>query len=493
MAGHGLSLSSRLRGTGRHKHRRQEHGLQAPKPFTLGMVSGLQLPLDVAVLTASAAIAYAIWLVGDPYVRWQDYALLTGAGMLLAINAFFLSGLYRPDMIQRPGTSLRRTIACWLGVSAVLIAAGFVTKTSENYSRLWALSWFGLGLALLVVERALFFVQTARLATQGKLHRTVAIVGRGPLPERLAAHFAANPAHGIKVEGTFTDENRPVTGDVDGNLLDLVAAVRRGVIDTVIVAVPKFSERRLRHIVDLLADLPVDIRLCPGSVPIQFMQAPVSHYAGIPMFHVMDRPLANWRYAAKEAEDRFLALCILLMISPILLTVAAAIKLDSRGPIFFRQKRHGYNNQLIEVFKFRTMYSDMTDANASQLTQKDDPRITPIGKILRKYSLDELPQFINVLRGEMSIVGPRPHAISAKAAGMLYRDAVAHYASRHRVKPGITGWAQINGWRGPTDTVRQIQKRVEYDLYYIDNWSLWLDLKIILLTPFKGVTGQNAF
>lgn len=495
MTQHGLSLSSRLYRVGRRGVQLQQEaqGLQTPKPFTPAMISGLRLPIDIVVLIATAAASYAFWLLGSPYAPWQDYALLTAAGTLLAINTFYLAGQYQPDILKRPGTALRRMIVCWLGVAAVLIAASFLTKTSENYSRLWALSWFGLSLASLVVAHGLFFLQTARWTAQGKLQRTVAIVGKRHLTERLAAHFDANPADGIRVCGIFTDENLPASKTNDGNLLNLAAQVRRGTVDTVIIALPNFSERRLRHIVNALDDLPIDIRLCPGSVPLRFMQAKISLYAGIPMFHVADRPLASWRYAVKEAEDRLLALLILLIISPILLAIAAIIRLDSRGPIFFRQKRYGYNNQLIEVFKFRTMHDDMRDANASQLTQKDDPRITPVGRVLRRFSLDELPQFINVLRGEMSIVGPRPHAVSAKAAGLLYRDAVTHYTSRHRVKPGITGWAQINGWRGPTDTVRQIQKRVEHDLYYIDNWSLWLDIKIILLTPFKGVAGQNAF
>jgi lipopolysaccharide/colanic/teichoic acid biosynthesis glycosyltransferase len=169
------------------------------------------------------------------------------------------------------------------------------------------------------------------------------------------------------------------------------------------------------------------------------------------------------------------------------------IKLDSPGPVLFRQKRYGFNNQLIEVFKFRSMYTHMTDHNAVQLTRRNDPRITKLGAFLRRTSLDELPQFINVVRGEMSIVGPRPHALSAKAGELLYQDAVKYYDARHRVKPGITGWAQINGWRGETDTVEQIRKRVEHDLYYIEHWSILLDLKIIVRTVVGGFTGTHAF
>ncbi len=173
--------------------------------------------------------------------------------------------------------------------------------------------------------------------------------------------------------------------------------------------------------------------------------------------------------------------------------VALAIKLDSKGPVLFRQKRYGFNNELIEVFKFRSMYVDQTDANAAKLVTKDDPRVTRVGRFIRKTSLDELPQLFNVLKGELSLVGPRPHALQAKAADRLYQDVVDGYFARHRVKPGITGWAQINGWRGETDTREKIQKRVEHDLYYIENWSVLFDLYILLKTPFALLRGENAY
>jgi exopolysaccharide biosynthesis polyprenyl glycosylphosphotransferase len=184
---------------------------------------------------------------------------------------------------------------------------------------------------------------------------------------------------------------------------------------------------------------------------------------------------------------------ILTLISPLLLFIALLIRLDSPGPVLFRQKRYGLNNRLIEVLKFRTMYHEARDENAEQLTRRNDPRVTRVGAFLRRTSMDELPQFLNVLRGEMSIVGPRPHALAAKAGRLLYQDAVRYYDSRHRMKPGITGWAQVNGWRGETDTVEQIRKRVEHDLYYIENWSIRLDLKIIIRTVLGGFTGRHAY
>ncbi len=482
-----------------HLDRRQSARPAQPcKPISASMACGLLMPLDIAALVVSAGFAYVIWLVKDPYSSWTEYGLVVAFGTLLAVNIFHLVGLYESDILRQPGLTIRRVVVCWFGVAGVLVAVSFLTKTSDEYSRLWALMWRGLGLAALLGLRWLFFVQTARWAADGRLQRNVAIVGPGTLAERLVAQFATNPIAGVRVAGIFTDADRPVPsrrnrGAPDGNLKDLVMRIRREPIDTVIVALPKLAERRLLRILDQLSEVPVDVRLCPGPVALRLTDRGISHYAGVPTLNVTDRPLADWRYAAKEVEDRLLATLILLLIAPVMIAITILIKLNSAGPVFFRQKRYGYNNQLIEVLKFRTMYHDRQDLRAELLTQRNDPRVTPIGAFLRRWSLDELPQFINVLRGEMSIVGPRPHAVSAKAGGLLYQEAVLHYASRHRVKPGITGWAQINGWRGTTETVRQIQKRVEHDLYYIENWSLWLDLKIIFLTIFKGFTGQNAY
>jgi exopolysaccharide biosynthesis polyprenyl glycosylphosphotransferase len=213
----------------------------------------------------------------------------------------------------------------------------------------------------------------------------------------------------------------------------------------------------------------------------------------VPVVTVMHRPLTDWKLIAKECEDRILGFAILVLISPLLAVIGLLIKLESPGPALFKQMRYGYNNRLIEVWKFRTMRHDLTDKDAERLTTRNDPRVTKLGAFLRRTSLDELPQFINVVRGEMSIVGPRPHARSAKAGGLLYQDAVADYAVRHKVKPGITGLAQVSGWRGETRTVEQIQRRVEHDIAYINDWSLMKDLKIIVLTIFTGFGGRNAY
>jgi exopolysaccharide biosynthesis polyprenyl glycosylphosphotransferase len=213
---------------------------------------------------------------------------------------------------------------------------------------------------------------------------------------------------------------------------------------------------------------------------------------GISLLNVVNRPLRDWNIVVKDMEDRGLAVFLLFLCLPLIMIVALAIKFESRGPVLFWQNRRGFNNEIIRVCKFRTMRDDFRDEDGEVLTKRNDPRVTRVGNFLRRSSIDELPQLLNVLKGEMSIVGPRPHAISAKAGGKAYDQAVMSYAARHRVKPGITGWAQINGWRGETDTIEKLQRRVEHDLYYIEHWSVIFDLKILSLTPIAVLKGRNA-
>ncbi|MGH6887044.1 MAG: exopolysaccharide biosynthesis polyprenyl glycosylphosphotransferase, partial [Geminicoccales bacterium] len=258
-------------------------------------------------------------------------------------------------------------------------------------------------------------------------------------------------------------------------------------------AIPWTAEESLVSIFSQLRCLPIDVRLAPGPIGYRLLSRPVSHLAQLPLLHVADRPLDDWGRMLKWLEDRLLGSLILLLIAPLMALIALAVKLDSPGPVLFRQKRFGLNNELIEVLKFRTMRNDRCDQDGVVSTQMDDARLTRVGAFLRRTSLDELPQFINVLRGEMSIVGPRPHATQTKAGDKLLEEVVAEYRVRHKVKPGITGWAQINGWRGTIDSVEKLRNRVEFDIYYLENWSLLFDLKIIALTPLKGFIGKEAY
>ena len=239
--------------------------------------------------------------------------------------------------------------------------------------------------------------------------------------------------------------------------------------------------------------LPVDIRLAAHSHGLSFRPRAYSHVGSVPCLDLSDRPLGDGDRLVKSVFDRVVAVLALILLSPVMALVALAVKLDSPGPVFFRQRRHGFNNELVDVWKFRSMRTDMTDHSASRLVTKGDARVTKVGRIIRKTSLDELPQLFNVLNGTLSLVGPRPHAAQAKAADRLYHDVVDGYFARHKVKPGITGLAQIRGWRGETDTEEKIQGRVAADLEYIENWSLGLDLYVLAMTPVALLKSDNAY
>ena len=233
-------------------------------------------------------------------------------------------------------------------------------------------------------------------------------------------------------------------------------------------------------------------RLSPEFIGVDLLHRRTTNQFNVPMLSVLEKPVSGWGAISKTILDFTVATTMLILASPLLLAVMLAIKLDSPGPIFFRQKRYGFNNQLIEVLKFRSMYADQADHNAETITRKNDPRITRVGAFIRRFSIDELPQIFNVLTGDMSVVGPRPHAIRAKAGDVLYEDVIDQYAVRHKVKPGITGWAQVNGWRGDTHNEASLIGRLEHDLYYIDNWSVLLDLSIILRTVIVVLHGKNS-
>jgi Undecaprenyl-phosphate glucose phosphotransferase len=280
-----------------------------------------------------------------------------------------------------------------------------------------------------------------------------------------------------------------VIGDT-GTLLQMI---RKGVLDEVVITIPWTPTARIQRLLVRLSETPVWVSLAIGPIAEGLRIQGVAVLGGVPVVRLSDRPIRGLRRVGKELEDVILASLILVAILPLLILVALAIKLDSPGPVFFRQPRRGFNGQPFGVLKFRTMYAAATDPLGQRQAMRNDPRVTRVGAWLRHTSIDELPQLVNVLRGEMSLVGPRPHAHGTTVEGRLFHKAVKRYAARHRVKPGITGWAQVNGWRGETDVTVKLEERLRHDLYYIENWSLWLDCVILartLLVPFRR---RNAF
>ena len=470
----------------------------AQQPISEPIVSGLLRSADVLFVLLAGGASFWLWVLHEPQISWQAYAVVVILGGLLTLNLFHVAGAYRFQVLASAREAIGRAALGWIGVAGILLAISFLTKSSTEFSRGWSLLWCVGSFGSIAAARLVVAATIARWRQSGRLSKNVVVIGAGSVGQRLLRHLNAHPEPGLKVVGLYDDrlERLPkccMGYPILGNLDRLLEDARERHIDMIMVALPLAADWRLTRVLEKLRLLPIDVRLCPDQLAFRLRPCEVSHVSGLTLLNVLDRPFRDWRMVGKAIEDRVLSALILLLIAPVMLAIALAIKLDSPGPVFFRQRRYGFNNQLIEIFKFRTMYVHAADEKAEQLTRRNDPRVTRIGGLLRRLSLDELPQFINVLRGEMSIVGPRPHAVAAKAGGLLYQDAVLDYAARHRVKPGITGWAQVNGWRGETEVVQQIERRVEHDLYYIEHWSLLFDLKIILMTVVGGFAGRYAY
>lgn len=393
-----------------------------------------------------------------------------------------------------------RALAAWSLVFVTLTTVIFAFKAHDQISRVWTISWYATGAVSIVLFRLSLRSLVQHWTETGRLKRRTVIVGGGKDAEELVEAIRTSAEGDIELYGLFddrVDERSPemVAGCPKlGPVSALPEFARRTKLDLVLVSMPLSAEKRLLEMLKQLWVLPVDIRLSAHMSKLKFTAKSYSYVGDLPVFEMADRPISDWNLVFKWLFDKLVAVSALIILSPVMLAIALAVKLDSKGPVLFRQKRHGFNNELIDIYKFRSMYTAQSDVKATKLVTKDDPRVTRVGRFIRKSSLDELPQLFNVLKGELSIVGPRPHALEAKAANTLYYDAVEGYFARHRVKPGITGWAQIHGWRGETDSVEKIMKRVHYDLYYIENWSIFLDLYILFMTPFSLVSQrENAY
>jgi Undecaprenyl-phosphate glucose phosphotransferase len=470
------------------------------RPFWLSpeLVAFVLGALDWGLVLAAAVAAFAVYFgvmeqtVASPqrHILTAFFAATVFAGM------FERLGGYRSKQLSRLSWQVTRVPVTWGFTVAVLLAAGFLSKTSEIYSRGWAVVWIISTPILLVMGRCLFHTAMVTRAERGYLARNIAIVGAGTEGQRLIEGLREDKS--VIIRGVFDDRKSRLPGSVCGFSVrgttdDLLNFARQATIDEVIMALPLDADQRLRSLCNKMKALAIDVRLSLEPLAEAFNVRGLGYVGTVPVFEVVDRPLKNWRALAKLMEDRILGLLLLVFVAPLLAAIAILIKLDSPGPVFFLQKRFGFNNEVIRVLKFRTMHIDRSDPSGAQRTVRNDPRVTRFGHILRWFSFDELPQLINVVRGEMSLVGPRPHAVAMKAGDRLYCDAVERYLHRHRVKPGITGWAQVNGLRGEVDTLEKAHARVAHDLYYIEHWSPWLDLKILLKTAGILASGENAY
>lgn len=446
--------------------------------------------LVIVALTGLAiyAVRFGITSVNDPYRGGIILAVL------LTLIIFPASRVYRSWRGQSLTMEILHVWAAWAAVLAALFALTWMMKTTDAYSRLWVLGWFASGLVLFALNRFVARRVLGSIRAHGIDTRKVVLVGATHSGKKIVEATRSSPWMGLDVIGYVeTPHDQVSIDDLPrlGNIDEFVTTTATtGACEQLWIALPMRAEQDIRRITAAVNDTTTTIRLIPDLFGYELLNQQATELAGIPVITMRGSRITGHTRIVKAIEDRVLSALILIFISPLMLLLAIGVKLSSPGPIFFKQKRRGLNGEEVKVWKFRSMRAHVEKVGLVTQATKGDPRVTRFGAFLRRTSLDELPQFINVLCGTMSIVGPRPHATEHDD---YYKPLVNGYAQRHSVKSGITGLAQINGFRGETETIDKMAKRVELDLMYIRNWTVWLDAKIIFYTIIHGFSDRNAY
>ena len=426
----------------------------------------------------------------------DEYVVVISFIWLSTVMLFQFTGLYHFEAIIRPWAVIDKLLIAFSTAFLFLFAIAFALKVSEFYSRLWVGSFAVSSCSLTIFARILVAIVIEKLSDMRLFSRNAIVAGSGKQAAHLLKHLQKHGSRFVSVAGVFTDDPSLSSHDLDrnkvlGRMDCLIPYVRANEIDDIFLAMPWSAEQEIMALVEKFRELPVNVYLISDLIGFRIdLREPPGHFDRLPIREIMGRPLSGWDVVTKSAFDYLIAGIAVIALLPFAGLVALAIKIDSPGPVFFRQKRLGFNNKEFTIYKFRSMQDALSSDDRTVQARPNDPRVTRLGRILRRTSIDELPQLINVLNGSMSLVGPRPHAIDHNEE---YSRKIRGYFSRHRVKPGITGWAQVNGWRGETDTVEKMQRRVEYDIYYTDNWSLSFDLQILARTLVICLTGRNAY
>ena len=464
------------------------------------VISGAVRAIDFILLSLVGTALYLAYVAPTSSFTWEYPAGIV-AMSAVAVACFQAADIYNLQMFRGRVRQLTRMVSAWAFVFLLFIGVSFFAKFGSAVSRVWLASFFLVGLAALVAQRTVLRILIIRWAHQGRLARRTVIVGADVNGEQLIRELQSQEDSDIQILGVFDDRSDKRSMDIIagapklGKIDDIIEFARRTRVDLVLFALPISAEMRIIEMLKKLWVLPVDIRLSAHTNKLRFRPRSYSYLGKVPTLDVFEAPITDWDLVMKWLFDRVVGGIALLCALPLMALIALAIKLDSPGPVLFRQKRFGFNNERIDVFKFRSLYHDQADPLAKTVVTKGDKRVTRVGRFIRKSSIDELPQLFNVvLKGNLSLVGPRPHAVQQRLQSQLLDEAVDGYFARHRVKPGITGWAQINGWRGEVDSEEKIQKRVEFDLYYIENWSVLFDAYILFRTPISLLTkNENAY
>jgi Undecaprenyl-phosphate glucose phosphotransferase len=463
-------------------------------PFSSSIITGC-LVLVESVSIILIGLVMQTFLIGWPADVAEYYVSATMFIFLSTIMLLNFAGQYQFDALMKPVENIDKIIVACITAFFLLLAIAFSFKVSDTYSRKWMYIFAFSSTFAIVSYRIVGSWILIHLSRRGILARNIVVLGAGPQAERFLKRVRQDNPPFMSVLGVFDVEGSksgllegyPVHGSLD----DLVEFVRNHDVDDIVVAHPWNDEDRLIPLVERLLELPTTIYMASDLIGFRFnLRPPDNNFAPLPVSEIVEKPLSGWAFVAKFLEDRILASVFLIVLSPLFLLTAIAIKIDSPGPVFYRQSRLGFNNRSFSIYKFRSMRISQPASDTTPQATANDPRVTRVGHFIRRTSIDELPQLLNVLNGTMSLVGPRPHAVDHNED---YSKRIRGYFARHRVKPGITGWAQANGLRGETEDLAKMEARVRHDIYYAQNWSLLFDMQILLMTALIVIRGKNAY
>jgi Undecaprenyl-phosphate glucose phosphotransferase len=475
--------------------KRRREPVARPAWLTVASLPGVVLALDALALVGAGTLCHLVFVRSIP-VTLEYYVFAVGFVTFASITLLSRADMYDVDAIMRPISRSDFLIVAVATAFLLFLTIIVTLKTQDIYSDRWLAAFAVSAVVALAAVRLLACRCLQALGRRGVIGRRLVVLGTGEQARQFLRRLAAINPYFTSVDGVFAStpeasvdvlEGHPVLGGFES----MIAHARTHSIDDIIIALPWSEEKLVRETLEALRELPINVAVSTDLLGYQLAFRPVMGAASqLPVFEVVQRPISGWSFLLKTLEDYVLSALIVLLLSPLLILVAVAIKIDSPGPILFRQKRLGFNNQVFEIYKFRSMYHREIPERVTRQAQRDDPRVTRVGRLIRRTSIDELPQLFNVLNGTMSLVGPRPHALDHNED---YGRRIRGYFARHKVKPGITGWAQVRGLRGETEAIGKMKARVDHDIHYAENWSLLFDLKILVLTVVVVLFQRNAY
>jgi Undecaprenyl-phosphate glucose phosphotransferase len=461
-------------------------------PFSIPVFKDLVRVGDTLVLMTAAALTY---LIISPTIRTQptgEYVVASFVAIVVAMFGLRNTELYALDRLRSLTILLSRGFRA--AVQGGTCGAGclLILRVDWLVAAFWITQWTACATISFALFRTILSASLSGWLNAGRLDQNVAVVGVGDLSSAFIQSIHHDRKSRTRVVGRYSPTPCDISDDVRGDLDTLMLDCRLHRIDAIVIALPPTETQQIKEIIAKVRSCLADVFIVSDLCRL-YLGATSPDQQDVSLLPVSERPLRDWHLIQKAVFDRVVAAILLVLLMPLLSVVAAMIRIEGPGPILFRQMRMGLNNNLFRIYKFRTMHTHMTDRLSFRQTSRSDPRVTKVGRVIRRLSIDELPQLLNVLLGDMSLVGPRPHAPGTRLGDRKVDLIVATYAQRHRVKPGITGLAQVSGYRGEMTTEEQVIERIRYDLAYIENWSIWLDIKIMFWTVIRESRGHNAY